>query len=111
MDQVTNEEVDEAIDILSRFVRDSLKSSAEGAPDVDDVRAAIGVLIAANIFNTDNYEVQNLLRVSESKKGVSHADLHSHLKHLAPHAEQMREFEKHCAIHGWPKNENPFLDD
>ena len=110
MDQVTDQETDYAIDLLSRFVRDSLDANAKDVPEIDDVRAAIGTLIAANRFNTDDYEIKNLLRVSESKKGVSHIDLHSHLKHLVPHEKQIRDMEKHRAIHGWPENEDPFLD-
>ena len=111
MDHVTHEQVDEAIDILGRFVRYSLDSSIKGAPDVDDVRAAIAVLIAANIFNTDNYEIQNLLRVSESKKGVSHNELRAHLTHLMPNEMQSWALGKQRAIYGWHENENPFVDD
>jgi hypothetical protein len=79
-------------------------------PGIDDVRAAIGTLIAAKRFNTDDYEIQGLLRVSESKKGVSHVELNSHLKNLVPHEKQIRDLEKHRAIHGWTENEDPFLD-
>lgn len=110
MNQVTDQETDDAIDILNRFVRDSLDASAKDVPAIDDVRAAIGTMITANRFNTDDYEIQNLLRVSESKKGVSHVELNSHLKNLVPQAKQERDMEKHRAIHGWPENEDPFSD-
>ncbi len=110
MDRVKDQEVDDAIDILGRFVRDSLDVNAKDVPGVDDVRAAIGTLIAANIFNADDYEIKNLLRVSESKKGVSHIDLSSRLKNLVPHAKQMWELAKYRAINGWPENEDPFSD-
>lgn len=110
MEQVTDQEVDDAIDILMRFVREFLDTSVKNTPDVYDVRAAIRTLVAANRFSADDYEIKNLLRVSESKKGVSHVELHSHLKHLAPYEKERRDMEKHCAIHGWPENEDPFLD-
>ncbi|QBR31861.1 MULTISPECIES: hypothetical protein [Pseudomonas] len=110
MGQVTDQEVDDAIDVLMRFVRDFLDTSATNAPDVDEVRAAVRALVDANRFNPEDYEIKNLLRVSESKKGVSHVELHSHLKHLAPYEKERREMEKHWAIHGYPENEDPFSE-
>ena len=110
MAQVTDQEVDDAIDILVRFVRDFLDTSAKDAPDVDEVRAAVRTLVDANRFNPEDYEIKNLLRVSESKKGVSHVELHSHLKHLAPYEKGLRDMEKRWAINGYPENEDPFSD-
>jgi hypothetical protein len=104
------QETDDAIDILSRFVRDSLDASAKDVPALVDVRAAISTLIARNYFNQADYEIQNLLRVSESKKAISYVELNSHLENLVPHARQMRDLEKHRAIHGWTENEDPFSD-
>lgn len=68
MEQVTDQEVDDAIDILVRFVRDFLDTSAKNTPDVDEVRTAVRTLVDANRFNPEDYEIKNLLRVSESKK-------------------------------------------
>lgn len=110
MEQVTDQEVDDAIDILVRFVRDFLDKSAKDAPDVDEVRTAVRTLVDANRFNPEDYEIKNLLRVSESKKGVSHVELHSHLKHLAPYEKERRDMEKRWAINGYPENEDPFSD-
>ncbi|MFO3675749.1 hypothetical protein ACKWMZ_26690 [Pseudomonas protegens] len=110
MEQVTDQEVDDAIDILVRFVRDFLDTSIKNSPDVYEVRAAIRTLVAAKRFNTEDYEIANLMRVSESKKGISHVDLHSHLKHLAPYEKEQRDMEKRWAIHGYPENEDPFSD-
>jgi hypothetical protein len=109
MRQVTDQEVDDAIDVLVRFVRDFLDTSAKDTPNVDEVRSAVRTLVDANRFNHEDYEIKNLLRVSESR-GVSHVELHSHLKHLAPYEKERREMEKRWAINGYPESDDPFSD-
>lgn len=110
MDQVTDQETDDAIDLLSRFLRDSLDTDAREVPAIDDVRDAISALIVRNNFDKTDYEIQNLLRVSESKKAISYVELNSHLKNFVPYTKQLRDLEKARSAHGWPINDDPFLD-
>lgn len=103
-----SKKVGDAIDTLGWFVRDFLDANAKDVRGVDYVRSAIRPLIAAKRFNTDDYEIQGLLRVSKSKKGALHVELNSHFKNLVPHEKQMRDLEKHRAIHGRTENEDLF---
>lgn len=109
MNDVTDQVIDNAIDLLRRFQRDSLDINAKNVPTIDEVRPAISALIA-RYFNDDDYEIQNILRVSGSKKAISYAELKSHLSHLVPDAERLRDQEKYYAIHGWPEDNNPWSD-
>lgn len=109
MNEVTDQVIDDAIDLLSRFQRDALDRNAKSVPTMDEVRPAISALIA-RYFNEDDYEIKNLLRVSESKKAISYAELNSHLDHFVPYAKECRDQEKYHAIHGWTEDSSPWSD-
>ncbi|HBK51381.1 MAG TPA: hypothetical protein DDZ74_19310 [Pseudomonas sp.] len=109
MNEVTDQVIDDAIDLLSRFRREFMDGSAKSVPTMDEVRPAISALIT-RYFSEDDYEIKNLLRVSESKKAVSYVELNSHLDHFVSYAQERRDQEKYNAIHGWPEDSDPWSD-
>jgi hypothetical protein len=108
MDDVTSKDADDAIEVLSRFLRDSLDIEAKDVPDIDYVKVAIAALIIWNNFDETDYEIQNLIRVFESKKAISYADLNSQLKDFVPYAIQLREIQKARSVLGEPSPDDLF---
>lgn len=108
MDDVTSKDADDAIELLSRFLRDSMDMEAKDVPDIDDVKVAIAALIIWNNFDETDYEVKNLIRVFESKKAISYADLNSQLKGFVPYAIQLREIQKARSVFDGPAPDDLF---
>ena len=105
------EAIDGSLLLLSRFLICGLDVDCKDRPSVDQLRFAISTMIDHNNFNKEDYEIRNLLRITESKRGVSYLELTSHLKHLVPDAVKNREAEKYYAIHGWPASGDPWSEE
>jgi hypothetical protein len=108
VDSVTEKDADEALAVLDRFLRDSLDINARDVPDVDDVKLAVAALILWNNFDENDYEMQRLIRIFDSKKAVSFVELNSHLKHFAQWTSELRSFEKVRAAFVGPIPDDPF---
>ncbi|WLI10588.1 MULTISPECIES: hypothetical protein [Pseudomonas] len=108
MEQVTDKDADDAIELLNRFLRDSLDVNAREVPDIDHVKLAVDALILWNNFDQSDYEIQRLIRVLNSKKAISFAELNTQLKPFAEWTSELRSYENARAAFVGPFPDDPF---
>lgn len=86
--QVTEEEMCEFLDTLEKFCKDSMNPAATDVPDVDEVKFAFAGLILWFGFDERDYEIRDLIRIFENRKGISYSVL---IAGLRPVVEDARE--------------------
>lgn len=73
--QVTEEEACEFLDMLEKFCKDSMNPAATDVPGLDDVKFAFAGLILWFGFDEQDYEIRDLIRIFENRKGISYSVL------------------------------------
>ncbi|PTQ70386.1 hypothetical protein [Pseudomonas sp. GV071] len=105
---VTGQDADLTIERLQYFLDHSKDLGAKSLPDAEELRASVELLIAWHRLDKTEYEVVELLKLTNPQKGISYSVLYPHLSNFVSHSRELRVVEKHVAEHGYPADGCPF---
>ncbi|TKA90366.1 hypothetical protein [Halopseudomonas bauzanensis] len=104
----TEREVSVALELLERFITTALSLETQQIPEVDDVKFAVATVILYFGFNEEDYEIRNLIKTLESRKGVSYSELRSHLPNFVSHARELLYTRSSSAFYGETSGDDLF---